>query len=123
MKDGISNDVIIRCQKLPFFLFLSLVLGFCSWVQWRRVIMQWVLEVHLVLQRQALWSPESLLGSTATHCCVFRSYGGPQLRHNVRAYTTCSRGFWNSSCTSEFDLENDVHVVCVFMMVLREEMS
>jgi len=85
--------------------------------------MHWVLEVHLISQSKGLWSPESLLRSTATHCCVFRSCGGPQLRHNARTYTACcSRGFWNSLCTSEFDLVTDIPVACAFMMVLLEVM-
>ena len=68
--------------------------------------MHWVLEVHLISQSQGLWSPESLLRSTATHCCVFRSYGGPKLRHNTRVYTACcSRDFSNSLYTSELDLD------------------
>ena len=83
--------------------------------------MRYVLEVHPILKSQGLWSPGSLLRSTAAHSCVFSSYGGPQLRHNVRVYAVCcSRGFWNSLYTSEFDLKNDLPVVCAFMMVLRE---
>jgi hypothetical protein len=85
--------------------------------------MHYVLEVHRILKSEGLRGPGSLLRSTAAHCCVFSSYGGPHLRHNVRAYAACcSRDFWNSLCTSEFDFENYVPVVCAFMMVLREVM-